>query len=137
MSDVLASPAIVAIATRGGEFVASPVRMGKLAAFTAAAMPMIGDILAVMDGDVSPTTLLQHEKPLFEMVSICTGLNQDQYDDFLPDDYLALVGAVVEVNADFFVQKLLPTLSSRIDSIKSKVATAMEKATIGTMPSSA
>lgn len=118
----------IVVKTRIGEFTVQPVRMGKFKAFAQAAMPCANDVMAYLDHGGDLVALIdRHEEPLFVMTSICSRLTKDQYDQILPDDYLAIVGAVIEVNADFFVQNLLPAVAGRIQSITERVRNIVSK----------
>ena len=121
------SPKII-VKTRVGEFTVEPVRMGKFKAFAQAAMPCANDVMAYLDNGGDLVTLIdRHEENMFLMASICSGLTKEQYDQLLPDDYLAIVGAVIEINADFFVRNLLPVVAGRIQSITERVRNIVSK----------
>lgn len=129
MTDLINDNALeITISTRLGNFAVQPVRMGKFKAFARAAMPCANDVMAYLDTGGDLVALIdQHEEPLFTMVHICSGLTQEQYEQLLPDDYLKIVGAVIEINADFFVRNLLPAVVGRIQSIKDRVQNIMSK----------
>lgn len=142
MTDLIENESLkIAVKTRIGDFVVQPVRMGKFKAFAQAAMPCANDVMAFLDtpklddtaGIKQPdgidlvTLIERHEENMFLMASICSGLTKEQYDQLLPDDYLAIVGAVIEINADFFVQNLLPAVAGRIQSITERVRNIVSK----------
>lgn len=142
MTDLIENESLkIAVKTRIGDFVVQPVRMGKFKAFAQAAMPCANDVMAFLDtpklddtaGIKQPdgidlvTLIDRHEENMFLMASICSGLTKEQYDQLLPDDYLAIVGAVIEINADFFVQNLLPAVAGRIQSITERVRNIVSK----------
>jgi hypothetical protein len=123
MSDLISTdvPEMI-VTTRVGEFTVTPVRMGQFKAFSAVAAPVVGDVTDYMDGAGDLVELIdKHESSLFTMTTICSGLTQDQYQQMMPDDYVELVGAVVEINTDFFVRNLLPKVAGRVQSIMSRV----------------
>lgn len=142
MTDLIDDKSLeIAVKTRVGEFTVQPVRMGKFKTFAQAAMPCANDVMAFLDAPKSDDTvgikqpdgidlvtlIDRHEENMFLMVSICSGLTKDHYDQLLPDDYLAIVGAVIEINADFFVQNLLPAVAGRIQSITERVRNIASK----------
>lgn len=142
MTDLIENESLkIAVKTRIGDFVVQPVRMGKFKAFAQAAMPCANDVMAFLDtpklddtagikqpDSIDLVTLIdRHEENMFLMASICSGLTKEQYDQLLPDDYLAIVGAVIEINADFFVQNLLPAVAGRIQSITERVRNIVSK----------
>ncbi|MCB1630603.1 MAG: hypothetical protein H7A12_07270 [Pseudomonadales bacterium] len=62
---------------------------------------------------------------LVRAVAIATDQTEDWLGELLPDEFLPLVTAVVEVNADFFVRRVLPALNA---------ATETTLATLGMTP---
>lgn len=131
----------ITVKTRIGDFAVQPVRMGKFKAFAQAAMPCANDVMAFLDAPklddavgikqpegIDLVTLIErHEENMFLMASICSNITKEQYDQILPDDYLKIVGAVIEINADFFVRNLLPAVAGRIQSITERVRNIVSK----------
>lgn len=54
--------------------------------------------------------ILDNADRLIEAVAHGSGMASKQVADLMPDDFVALAGAVFTVNADFFVRRLLPTV---------------------------
>jgi hypothetical protein len=107
----IVSPPEKQIEFLGRKIALTPITMGKLQRFTIAVRPIAADLFLALEGsgDVVQTIELHGER-MIEAVSIATGIEQTELESVLPDDFLKLAEAVVEVNADFFVRRLIPSL---------------------------
>lgn len=120
------TPQII-IESRTGNIILEPMRMAKLKAFSDAVEPVITQVFTVLeDTENSKQNIVQmitkHYDDLVKVICVaCNDVTKEKIDDMLPDDFVSLVGGVIEVNADFFVQNLLPMILSRVESIKSKI----------------
>lgn len=120
------TPQIV-IESRTGNIILEPMRMAKLKAFSDAVEPVITQVFTVLeDTENSKQNIVQmitkHYDDLVKVICVaCNDVTKEKIDDMLPDDFVNLVGGVIEVNADFFVQNLLPMILSRVESIKGKI----------------
>lgn len=117
----------ITINSRLGDIVLEPMRMAKLKAFSHAVEPVITQVFTVLeDTENSKQNIVQmitkHYDDFVNLVCVaCNDVTKEKIDDMLPDDFVNLVGGVIEVNADFFVQNLLPMILGRVESIKSKI----------------
>lgn len=120
------TPQII-IESRTGNIILEPMRMAKLKAFSDVVEPVITQVFTVLeDTENSKQNIVQmitkHYDDLVKVICVaCNDVTKEKIDDMLPDDFVSLVGGVIEVNADFFVQNLLPMILSRVESIKSKI----------------
>ena len=120
------TPQII-IESRAGNIILEPMRMAKLKAFSDAVEPVITQVFAVLeDTENSKQNIVQmitkHYDDLVKVICVaCTEMTKEKIDDMLPDDFVNLVGGVIEVNADFFVQNLLPMIVGRVESLKGKI----------------
>ena len=120
------TPQII-IESRTGNIILEPMRMAKLKAFSDAVEPVITQVFSVLeDTENSKQNIVQmitkHYDDLVKVVCVaCPSVDKDKIDDMLPDDFVNLVGGVIEVNADFFVQNLLPMIVARVESLKGKI----------------
>ncbi len=136
------TPQIIA-ETRAGNIILEPMRMAKLKAFSDAVEPVITQVFTVLeDTENSKQNIVQmitkHYDDLVKVVCVaCPSVDKEKIDDMLPDDFVNLVGGVIEVNADFFVQNLLPMILSRVESIKSKIPQNLLKNKFGQTDTSA
>lgn len=116
------------ITVAGRAIALSPVRMGKLAPFAAAALPVAPLIL---DGRILEAAT-EHYGSISAAVIIAAGVEQAWLDDMAPDDFLRLVQAVVEVNGDFFIRRLTPVLLA----MQAKLQMAVTGITAPSLPNS-
>lgn len=136
------TPQII-IESRSGNIILEPMRMAKLKAFSDAVEPVITQVFAVLeDTENSKQNIVQmitkHYDDLVKVVCVaCPSVDKEKIDDMLPDDFVNLVGGVIEVNADFFVQNLLPMIIGRVESIKSKIPQNLLKNKFGQTDTSA
>lgn len=110
--------------TIGDEIITvTPIRMGKLQAFTNALEPIFGEVLAAINGEADMLHIIaSHTGDMIEAVSIGSGLPRDSIEGMLPDEFLDLASAVLMANADFFARRLLPRVSQTLASLKEQVA---------------
>lgn len=94
-----------------GELSSAPPAV--LAAFQAGAMGADQDRMLI--GAWAIDLLDRRADDVLKIVSVATGLERAQLDDLLPDRMIAIVLAVIEVNADFFSRcaPLLKVLAAR------------------------
>lgn len=117
-------PEPLIVKTRAGEFAVSPITVGRLAAFSRAVAPFIRQLSdpAKPFANAREAVLLllaEHGDAVLDAVAIGVGIKREQVESLLPDDALALAGAVLEANLDFFLNQVVPRLAS--------VAGAMQK----------
>lgn len=117
----------ITINSRLGDIVLEPVRMGRLEAFSQAVEPIIGEVFSVLEDSENS------KKNIFQMISkhtistvnfvcvACPEITKEKIDDMFTDEFIDLIGGVIEVNADFFAQNLLPVIKNRVESIKGKI----------------
>lgn len=100
-----------------------PLRVRQIPAFARA---VGGAAHLLMGGNLAAAVAL-HGEDIIKAMAVATGESDDYLGDLLPDDFLLLVATVMEVNADFFVQRVAP----QIQAIQCKVKVRMD----GAMPS--
>jgi hypothetical protein len=102
----------------GEEITVSPIRMGKLQAFTIAVKPIAQDLIAALSGEGDLlATIEQHGDKLIEAVHIATGVPRETLEGAQIDEFITLAAAVVEVNADFFARRLLPAVRGAVENL--------------------
>ncbi len=89
-----------------------PLRVRQIPGFTRAVVPVLGPLGT---GDLA-TAIAVGGEDLVSAVAIATGEPEDWLGELLPDEFLALVTAVVEVNADFFARRVLPALNAATET---------------------
>jgi hypothetical protein len=93
----------------GGETLAiTPARVGEIPALIAAVRPLAGVLAA---GEIDWLGLLEsHFGEFVEIVALAARREPAWVRDLYPDEAIRLAAAVLEVNADFFVQRLVPEI---------------------------
>lgn len=86
----------------------APLKVRQIPAFTRAVGPVLAPLLA---GDLM-SAVAQGGDDLVRAAAIATGESVEWLGELLPDEFLTLLANVIEVNADFFVQRVLPTLNA-------------------------
>jgi hypothetical protein len=109
-------PEPIVVKTRLGEFPVSPITVGRLAAFSRAVSPFIGQLTGRGEGISVQALVLpllaEHGDAVLDAVSIGANIKREQVDSLLADDAIALAGAVLEANLDFFLAQVVPRLQS-------------------------
>ena len=121
-----AFPEPVLVKTRAGEFPVGPITVGRLTAFSRAVAPFIGfltDSALAGKGIKTPQALIlpllaEHGDAVLAAVAVGANLPREKVDALLLDDAIALAGAVLEVNLDFFLAQVVPRLGSIMGAIK-------------------
>jgi len=100
----------------------TPIRMGNLQAFTQAIKPIASDVLDAMEGSGDLLTTIElHGERMIEAVQIATGVPRPELDSMMADDFVRLASAVIEVNADFFISRLLPAMKQEVETLQDRV----------------
>jgi len=86
----------------------APVTIGRLPEFLAAVKPVARELA---EGDILDA-LARNADSVINAITIGAGCDRDWLDEQEPDALVALGSAVIEVNADFFVERLLPALEA-------------------------
>lgn len=90
-----------------------PLVVRQISPFTKALKNLPGDILVGVEaGAVDFTAVAEHCDVFVEAVAIATDTKREQIGDLHPDQLVALVSAVLAVNLDFFVRRLVPQLQA-------------------------
>jgi hypothetical protein len=103
-----------------------PLAIGAIPKLLRAARPVIDAVLLLEhlpdeNSDEMVTLVLdlieKHDDKVFEAAAVCTGKQAAWLQEGQIDEFHVLVKTVVEVNRDFFVQRLAPLLGGRAGSI--------------------
>ena len=122
MTDALAvlAPAAVPVTVAGRTFEVAPIRVKDLPAFARTIEPIARDLLA---GDVAGA-LARNADALIAATAIGARVERDWLDEQTAEELVALAIAVVEVNADFFVRRLLPRLTQTAETLTQRLQAA-------------
>lgn len=97
----------------GRDFALVPLRMRQLPAFHKAVAPVVPLIL---EADYLRAAT-EHHAGMIEALTIATGADADWLGDLFPDQFLALMVTVIEVNLDFFARRLLPQVRQAAETV--------------------
>lgn len=92
----------------GRAITVAPIKIRQLPAFVRAVEPIAK---ALAQGDVL-AALAQHAEALIEAVCIGAGIERAWLEEREADVLVELAAEVIEVNADFFVQRILPKIEA-------------------------
>lgn len=107
-------PQPVEITVAGEKLEILPLTIGQLTRVMKALKPALADI----GGEINLTLLAaEHGETLLSAVSAATGKEAAWLDKLPMDDFIRLAGLLLEVNADFFTQRVLPQITAAAEKI--------------------
>ena len=110
----------------------SPVKVKDLPAFLAATEPIARELA---EGDIF-AALARHADRLIEATAIGAGVEREWLEDQEADVLVDLAAKVMEVNADFFVRRVLPAITQAAERIAAMQAGSASGGTSGSPASS-
>ena len=132
MGDPFAAlPPVPVMLVIGGESLElTPLKVGDVPAFARAVQPAAASLSASPDW---LALLALHGEAVIEAVAIASRRPPEWVSGLALDDAVRLAEAVFEVNADFFIQRVLPSLTEAA----ARVSQTLGAGVPGAMPSSA
>jgi len=121
-------PSPVVVTLSGGALELTPIRLGELPRLLAVMRPLASELSA--DPDWLPL-LGQHGDSMLDLLAITTRRERAWINDLPLDDAVQLAAAVFEVNADFFVGRVVPGIQRSADKLAPLIRS------LGTAPSPA
>ncbi len=107
----------VSLTLDGRGLTVTPVRLGQLPAFVRAVEPFAKQLAS---GPLDLVGLLaEHGVRVISALEAATGQPREWIESLALDDAVRLAAAVLEVNADFFVQRVLPSITDALQKIES------------------
>jgi len=91
----------------------APVKVRDLPRFLQAIEPVAAELAG---GDIAGA-LMRHADAVIEATAIGAGVERAWLDEQTPDVLADLAARVLEVNADFFVRRVLPILTAAADRL--------------------
>lgn len=118
-----------AVEAGGTTFEVVPLRVHQIPKFARAIRPLMPALQGAIDfkkGQVQLNLnvlelLDEHGERVTEAVAVASQRSAEDVGDLELDDFIKLARAVIEVNLDFFVRRLLPALTDSIDTLNSLV----------------
>jgi len=108
--------AVIAPASRPVRFAGSaleilPLKVGQLPGVMRALQGI--DLAQGLDTAVLPALIAEHGERIIEAAVIATRVPREEIENAELDEFAALLAALIEVNSDFFVQRVVPALTAR------------------------
>lgn len=123
-------PVPLSIEIAGERIDLSPLKVGEVPAFARAVQPIAVGLSASPDW---LALLAEHGEAVIAAIAIATRRPVDWVAGLDLDEAVRLAEAVFGVNADFFIRRLLPSVTQAA----ARIGQALESPTTGAMPSSA
>lgn len=111
------APIPVKVDVAGERLCILPIKTRELPPMMKAVAPILGEI---QNGDILGA-LAANADSLVAAVAIGSRKDRAWVDDLEIDDLVALAGAVMEANADFFVNRVLPVLTRAVEGVTGAV----------------
>ncbi|KRG85657.1 hypothetical protein H7691_11825 [Stenotrophomonas sp. CW117] len=121
-------PSPVVVTLSGGALELTPIRLGELPRLLAVMRPLASELSADPDW---LALLGQHGDSMLDLLAITTRRERAWINDLPLDDAVQLAAAVFEVNADFFVGRVVPGIQRSADKLAPLIRS------LGTAPSPA
>jgi hypothetical protein len=113
-------PAPQSLAIAGIALEITPIRVGEIPALLAAVRPFAHRLV---DGDPDWLALLaDHGDALITAIAVASRRPQEWVSGLAMDDAIRLATALFEVNADFFVQRVVPTIQHAAARINAQMS---------------
>lgn len=104
----------------GVELAITPIRVGEIPALLAAGRPFAHRLV---DGEPDWLELLaEHGEALIKAIAVASRQPQDWVAALTMDDAIRLAATLFEVNADFFVQRVVPTIQHAAARINAQMS---------------
>lgn len=116
--ETLAPPPEVIVELRGRSMSVSPLMTGELGPMLRACKPIFETLKT---GGIEQAFVVNPDA-FIDAVAIGARIPRQELDAMPPDEMLLLAGAVWQVNADFFVQRVAPVLIKTMGSVTAGLA---------------
>ena len=123
-------PVPVTLVIGGERLELTPLKVGDVPAFARAVQPVAASLSASPDW---LALLAEHGEAVIDAVAIASRRPPEWVTNLALDDAVRLAEAVFEVNADFFIQRVLPSLTEAATRVSQTLGARIP----GAMPSSA
>ena len=123
-------PVPVTLVVGGERLELTPLKVGDVPAFARAVQPVAASLSASPDW---LALLAEHGEAVIDAVAIASRRPPEWVTNLALDDAVRLAEAVFEVNADFFIQRVLPSLTEAATRVSQTLGARIPGAT----PSSA
>ena len=119
-------PVPVTLVIGGERLELTPLKVGDVPAFARAVQPVAASLSASPDW---LALLAEHGEAVIDAVAIASRRPPEWVTNLALDDAVRLAEAVFEVNADFFIQRVLPSLTEAATRINQTLGAGIPGAT--------
>lgn len=113
-------PTALSLEIAGAGLAITPIRIGEIPALLAAVRPFAHRLV---DADPDWLALLaDHGDALLAAIAVASRRPKEWVDALALDDAIRLAAALFEVNADFFVQRVVPTIQHAAARINAQMS---------------
>ena len=107
------------IVINGENLELTPIRVGEIPAFAGAIRPILSSL---SDSEPNWVAMIsEHGNAVIDAVAIAARRSPEWVKDLELDDAVRLASKVFEVNADFFIQRLLPSITEAAAHIEARM----------------
>ena len=113
--DAIAGGPVRLVTVAGRDVQVSPLKIRELAPVARALEPVAPQLQRLLDGELTAARILAFAidaDQFADAVAAAARLDRQWVGDLLGDDFVVLARAVIEVNLDFFVQRVVPALQA-------------------------
>lgn len=116
------TPASVEVKVGGEILTVSPIRVKELPQLMRVAKPFEADLNRKIEGKADIIRMLAaHPDNLIEAVAICCRKPVEWVHALELDEFVQVALAVIGVNSDFFIQKVLPAVQTGMQNLSEKL----------------
>lgn len=113
-------PQPVELEIAGEKLAILPLKFGKLPAMARACSPFF-DVFVAGQKINWLSLVAEHGANVFSALSVAIGRPVEWVEDLSAPDAILLAQAVIEVNADFFIQSVLPALTAAAGAVTKRI----------------
>jgi len=115
-------PRTIPVTLSIGHVDVSPIRVKELPAFSRAIEPLVQQIMASGDDLDVAELLIGNMEQAIAAVAIGARIHRDTLDQLSLEELVALAGAVIEINFDFFIKRVIPRVSTLTEALMARAA---------------
>lgn len=110
-------PKSIELTVGGEQLTITPIKVKELSSFTRAISPMMDTFNEAGRDELISKLIFNHTYSLIKATAIAARKTEDFVNQLDIDELVDLVTAIIEVNIDFFMQKVLPKITLAIDRL--------------------
>lgn len=121
-------PRIIDVEIGDKKYSLSPLKTGQIPKILKAVSPFRDELSGqAINQEAIVSLISDHGESVIEAVSIASGVNKDDIEAMMLDDFIELAVLVFEVNADFFTNRLVPSIKGLSEKLKTMTGSTASK----------